>query len=86
MLVTIIKGQSDDKITICRADGTTAAAQFPKKGPVPHDAVHLIVEEVLGLAPGVWGMIAAGHDPEDMRDDWASAALGHQIEHRWALA
>ena len=168
MLVTIIKGQSDDKITICRADGTTAAAHFPKKGPVPHDAVHLIVEEVLGLTHGFWGMIAAGHDPEDiqeiakaaghasakratapgaeileriqaeriveaaeaalwsggtdvegmrdlaeagclashvplpslphakaqeimsrvraLRDDWASAALGHQLEHRWVLS
>jgi hypothetical protein len=86
MLVTIMKGQSDDKITICRADGTTAAAQFPKKGPVPHDAVHLIVEEVLGLAHGFWGMIAAGHDLEDMQDALASAAIGHQLEHRWALA
>jgi hypothetical protein len=167
MLVTIMKGQSDDKITICRADGTTAAAQFTKKGPVPHDAVHLIVEEVLGFTHGFWGMIAAGHDPEDiqeiakaaghasakratapgaeileliqaeriveaaeaalwsggtdvegmrdlaeagcrasyvpvpllsladaqeimvrvcaLRDDWASAAIGHQLEHRWAL-
>lgn len=166
--MTIIKGQSDDKITICRADGTTASARFPKKGPVPHDAVHLIVEEVLGLAHGFWGMIAAGHDPEDiqeiakaaghasakratvpgaeileliqaeriveaaeaalwsggtdvegmrdlaeagcrashvpmpslfhakaqeimarvcaLRDDWASAALGHQLEHRWVLS
>lgn len=46
--MTIIKGQSDDKITICRADGTTASAQFPKKGPVPHDTVHLIVGEELG--------------------------------------
>ena len=47
MRVTIFKGQTDDRIEVRRDDGSVAESRFPKKGPVPHDAVHWIVEETL---------------------------------------
>ena len=75
MRVTIFKGEADDRIEIRRADGSVADTRFPKKGPVPHDAVHWIVEETLGLRGGFWGMIAAGKHPEDVQD--IAKAAGH---------
>lgn len=75
MRVTIFKGQADDRIEIRRADGSVAETRFPKKGPVPHDAVHWIVEETLGLRAGFWGMIAAGKHPEDVQQ--IAKAAGH---------
>lgn len=75
MRVTIFKGQTEDRIEIRRTDGSVAETRFPKKGPVPHDAVHWIVEETLGLRTGFWGMIAAGHHPEEVQD--IAKAAGH---------
>lgn len=75
MEIVITKGQTDDRIEIRRADGRVAATSFPKKGPVPHDAVHAIVEEELGLQLGFWGMVAAGHDPDHIQD--IAKAAGH---------
>lgn len=75
MRVTIFKGTTDDRIEIRRHDGSVAATRFPKKGPVPHDAVHWIVEETLGFANGFWGMIAGGLHPEDVQE--IAKAAGH---------
>ncbi len=75
MRVTIFKGEVDDRIEIRRADGSAAETRFPKKGPVPHDGVHWIVEETLGLRDGFWGMIAAGKHPEEVQD--MAKAAGH---------
>ena len=75
MLIEITKGQRDDAIRIVRADGTTAATRFPKKGPVPHDAVHLFVERGLGVNDAFWGKIAAGAHPEELAA--LAKAAGH---------
>ncbi len=75
MEIVITKGHADDRIEIRRADGHVAETCFPKKGPVPHDAVHAIVEEVLGLRRGFWGMVAAGHDPDHIQE--IAKAAGH---------
>ena len=75
MQITIIKGASDDRIDACRADGTKVSTRFPKKGPVPHDAVHYFVESELRIANGFWGMVAAGHDPEEIAS--LAKAAGH---------
>jgi hypothetical protein len=66
MDVTIIKGTSNDRISIIRSDGSHADTSFAKKGPFPHDVVHYAVEKHLGLASGFWGMVAAGHHPEEL--------------------
>lgn len=68
MKITITKGRSDDQITIRRSDGSMAKTRFPKKGPVPHDAVHLFVEQGLGLVNAFWGMVAAGHHPDELAE------------------
>ena len=66
MQITFTKGQTEDSITAIRADGSRAETRFPKKGPVPHDAVHLFVERGFALEHGFWGMVAAGHHPEEL--------------------
>lgn len=75
MLIEITKGHRDDAIRIVRADGSMAATRFPKKGPVPHDAVHWFVERALGLNDGFWGKIAAGAHPEELAA--LAKAAGH---------
>jgi hypothetical protein len=73
--VTIIKGDKADSIAIRRPTGAEMRFTFPKKGPIPHDRVHLIVEPVLGLKQGFWGMVAAGLDPDDIQA--LAKAAGH---------
>lgn len=68
MQITITKRRSDDLIVLTRADGSTAQTTFPKKGPIPHDAVHYFVERGLGLPNAFWGMVAAGHHPEELAE------------------
>jgi hypothetical protein len=75
MRIEITKGQTEDRIAITRADGSRAETRFPKKGPVPHDAVHWFVERELGLAKGFWGMVAAGLHPEAIQE--IAKAAGH---------
>ncbi|MGB7656630.1 MAG: hypothetical protein WBL74_14245 [Novosphingobium sp.] len=75
MRIEITKGERDDRIVATRSDGSLAATTFPKKGPVPHDAVHWFVEHELGLSGAFWGLVAAGRNPEDIAA-FATAA-GH---------
>lgn len=66
MLIQIVKGERDDRIVVVRSEGSTAETRFPKKGPVPHDAVHYFAERGFGLTRGFWGMVAAGTHPEEL--------------------
>ena len=75
MEIEIIKGATHDDIRITRDDGSTARTTFPKKGSFPHDAVHFIVEEELGLESAFWGMIASGKHPEEIQA--LAKASGH---------
>lgn len=65
MRIAITKGEGTDRIEARRADGSTVGFELPKKGPlIPHDLVHLVVEQELGIADGFWGLVAAGWPPE----------------------
>lgn len=75
MRIDVTKGLKDDGIRITRADGSAASTHFPKKGPFPHDLVHIVVEETLGLRNAFWGMIAAGRHPEEIGA--LASSLGH---------
>ena len=75
MEITITKGQAEDRIAICHADGRRVETTFPKKGFIPHDAVHVFVERELGLKDAFWGMVKAGRHPEEIAG-FAKAA-GH---------
>ena len=68
MKIEIIKRANHDDIRITRDDESLAHTTFPKKGFFPHDAVHVVVEEELGLNNAFWGMIAKGNDPEDIQE------------------
>lgn len=75
MRITLTKGERADRINIDRADGTHASFDFPKKGPVPHDAYHFFVERELGMKAGFWGLVAGGMDPEAVGQ--MAAEAGH---------
>jgi hypothetical protein len=66
MWIEIVKGTDDDAVHVTRADGSRASTRFPKKGPVPHDGVHAIVERALGMRRAFWGHVANGKHPEDI--------------------
>jgi hypothetical protein len=66
MRIELTKGPTSDRIDIRRSDGSTACTSFPHKGPVPHDVVHFFVELELGIQMGFWGLVAHGHDPEEI--------------------
>ncbi|MCC6926442.1 hypothetical protein [Novosphingobium sp.] len=80
MRIEITKGVSEDRIVLTRADGSVAETRFPKKGPVPHDAVHWFVERELRLARGFWGTVAAGIHPEEVQE--IAKAAGHASARR----
>ncbi|MEY4237701.1 MAG: hypothetical protein RL339_302 [Pseudomonadota bacterium] len=75
MEITITKGQAEDRIAIVHADGRRMDTTFPKKGLIPHDAVHLFVERELGLKTAFWGMVSAGRHPEEIAG--IAKAAGH---------
>ena len=72
---SITKGARADDIEIRRASGAPSRFSFPKKGPIPHDAVHHIVETTMGLTRGFWGMVLEGTPPEAIQD--LAKAAGH---------
>jgi hypothetical protein len=80
MKIRIIKGRTSDELAIRRLDGTELRADFPHKGPVPHDAVHFFVEQALGLSNGFWGMVASGRHPDEIGA--LVAAAGHRSASR----
>jgi hypothetical protein len=75
MRVEITKGKTEDYIRIARRNGETADTRFPKKGPFPHDLVHVAVEQTLGLKHAFWGLVASGRHPEEIGA--LAASLGH---------
>jgi len=61
MQVEIRKTDNRPEITIVRDDGVTLVLRPPdRKFPLPHDVVHFVVEQSLGLDHGFWGTLAAG--------------------------
>ena len=83
MKIVITKGRGSDAIAITRADGTRADTTLSQKGPVPHDAVHWFVERAFALDHGFWGMVAAGHHPEDLLE--LAKAAGHASAARFTV-
>lgn len=62
--VEISKGARDDRVVIARRGAAPASFRFPKKGPLPHDGVHHVVESVMALTNAFWGRIKAGQSPD----------------------
>jgi hypothetical protein len=60
--VTVIKeAEGKHRAVIVRTDGTTAQfAIYDYGSDLPHDLAHFVVEEVLGLAHGFYGLLARG--------------------------
>ncbi len=60
MKLVITKGSHTDRVEVVHADGSRDFSEFPKKGVVPHDAVHWIVEQETGFTAGFWGTVFGG--------------------------
>lgn len=81
--VEIVKGVREDRVTVAHADGAVVSFPFPKKGPLPHDAVHYVAESVMGLQQAFWGRIAAGQSPDSIQQ--LAHAGGHPSAKRAAV-
>lgn len=66
--ISITKGQRQDTIEVRREGGALARFEFPKKGPIPHDFVHLVVEDAFGFERAFWGRVAEGADPGEIQE------------------
>ena len=75
MQILVTKGERADWIEARRTDGSVERENVPHKGPVAHDLVHFAVETELGIGCGFWGMIAAGHAPQQIVE--MAKAAGH---------
>lgn len=75
MHIRVTKGDGADWIEIRREDGSVAREQVPHKGPVAHDLVHFAVESELAIGRGFWGLVAAGHAPQEI--GMMAKAAGH---------
>ncbi|HVJ71308.1 MAG TPA: hypothetical protein VM531_07380 [Sphingomicrobium sp.] len=77
------KGERADWIEARRDDGTVERENVPHKGPVAHDLVHFAVETELAMDRGFWGLIAAGHAPQQIVEIAKSA--GHASAKRASM-
>ena len=49
-----------DLVELHRADGRVERLENPKQGLAPHDMIHVVVEQTLGLREGFIGMVLSG--------------------------
>ena len=60
MKISLTKESDGYGLVARRADKAEESSAFPNKGWFPHDLVHLVVEQELGLRSAFWGRVAAG--------------------------
>ena len=59
-----------DRVYVRRTDGSETSWSFPTYGDaVPHDLVHAVVEEELGIVDGFWARVDRGVDPARINAD-----------------
>src|SRR6478736_3934875 len=53
-----------DRVYVRRSDGSETSWVFPSFGDgLPHDLVHLVVEQDFGVRDGFWGRVDRGVEP-----------------------
>jgi hypothetical protein len=60
--VTFVRHHGErDHVRVTRSDATTCEWSFPTYGDqLPHDLCHLVIEELLHLRNGFWGLVEQG--------------------------
>ncbi|MBV8984257.1 MAG: hypothetical protein JO248_07425 [Acidimicrobiia bacterium] len=60
--VTFVRKRGQrDRVYVQREDGSSTGWDFPTYGDaLPHDLMHLVVEDALGMRHGFWGLVDAG--------------------------
>jgi hypothetical protein len=72
--------QRRDRIYVTRHDGTSTFWDFPSYGDrLPHDLIHLVVEDSLGIVNGFWGIVAAGVEVTLIDDQATLVADGRPL-------
>jgi hypothetical protein len=66
------KADKMDRLRYVRADGSSTETRMPRQGTLPHDLIHYVVEQGLGLHFGFTGLVARG----------AEAAFAMEISHQ----
>lgn len=64
-----IKGRPNDRrdrLRYVRNDGSSVEIDMPRQGILPHDLVHALVEDGLGLTGGFMARVACGASPDFM--------------------
>jgi hypothetical protein len=72
-----------DGLEYVRADGSRCTIEMPRQGILPHDLIHYVVEQGLGLREGFLSLVAAGGDARfvmEMTHDARGAARAVQAE------
>ena len=67
MQLIATKGKATDKrdrLEYVRRDGSRSTIEMPRQGILPHDLVHCVVENGLGLKEGFMGLVADGASPQ----------------------
>lgn len=89
MLVRFTKGPvaaRADVLTCVRPDGSTTTSQMERQGILPHEAIHFVVESVLGWHDALFGALARGAALEaaprtpGRQHEWKVDTQGRQAE------
>ena len=54
--------ERQDRLEYVRGDGSRCATDMPRQGILPHDLIHYVIEQGLGLRGGFLSLVAAGGD------------------------
>ncbi len=57
-------------ISCRRPDGSETYGQIPSQPGIPHDLIHFVVEQTLGLDRAFFGLVASGVGIPDAADKW----------------
>ncbi len=77
-----------DALELHRADGSVEHLTNPKQGLAPHDMVHVLIEQTLGLSQGFIGMVLAGLPmalTDQPREREVAGLYGHEAKQSESL-
>ncbi len=73
--------EANDHVQVIRSNETSTEWEFPNYGDaLPHDLVHFIVEEGLGLTGGFWGLVDDGADVVMVNDQAVLSRDGEPLK------
>jgi hypothetical protein len=69
-----------DHVYVTRQDGSSCDWEFPTYGnQLPHDLCHLVIEEMLAISNGFWGLVEQGMEARLVNDQGTLAKDGRTL-------